>query len=118
MRLLPLVLLFAMTAQAQQLPKSVRVGPLTYKVVVSPEKEMFDSEGHKLYGQTLYAELTIRIRENIAHDKMCETLLHEVLHAAAFNESDSNEEAFVNGLAPWLLGVLRDNPDLLKFLTK
>lgn len=54
-----------------------------------------------------------------------ETLLHEVLHAAwerAFPNAplswDAQEEKFIRAISPVLLGILRDNPTLVRYLTE
>lgn len=55
-------------------------------------------------------------------DATADTLIHECLHhffrTSALTAIDSgDEEQIVNFLAPNLLAMLRDNPDLVEWLT-
>ncbi len=109
------------------LPTHVRVGPYLY-TVHSDAARMSDlrndsSEGNRV-GQIYYQKLAIDIDPTLAHDRKVSALLHEVLHAswhfANFdpdNEGKISEEQVVSGLERILLAVLRDNPDLVAYLT-
>ena len=73
------------------------------------------------YGETAKRRLRITLARGQAPGHMRDTLLHEVLHAAwSVNpplDDEDQEERVVAALAPWLLLALRDNPDLVAFLT-
>jgi hypothetical protein len=99
-----------------RIPKVVRVGGVRYRVVV--EEEMVSEEGVEILGQHDYGRL--RLRLSLAADPEVRpfVLFHEVLHACvAVSGGDSHqEEALVSGLAHVLLQVLRENPDLVRYL--
>jgi Zn-dependent peptidase ImmA (M78 family) len=71
-------------------------------------------------------DLTIFIASWVHPRLQRETLLHELMHACVFGAaSDSipaddtdHEEHFVSGLDAPLLATLRDNPDLVRYLTE
>jgi len=97
------------------LPSYIQVGPYRYKVVLLA-KDMND-----LYGETDSRNQMIRLHPEQARDSMADTLLHEVMHAiwacSGMHEGRVTEEQAVRGLTTWLLLVLRDNPELVEYLT-
>jgi hypothetical protein len=73
-------------------------------------------------------KLAITIAHDLPVQVQQDTLLHEVMHAVYFTvgnplhtkfkaHGDAVEELGVASLAPLLLGVIRDNPDLIDYLT-
>lgn len=75
------------------------------------------------YGQSLDTTKTITLDPDAcAHGFMeADTLLHEVMHSVLRQQGRQyvpEEEVYVNALACGLAGVFRDNPHLLKYLTK
>jgi hypothetical protein len=81
------------------------------------------------YGYTLDNGNVIVIDKDIAKSKKQVTLLHEVLHAIRFNNDilpkprkkddfDDWEHYFIGLYEGNLLGVLKDNPEVLTWLTK
>lgn len=108
-----------------ELPKSIRVGPLTYTVEVMP-KGLKGGE----WGMTHHTKLRIRLDGRHPQANLRATLLHEVLHAARYvtgahleefakhySKRYDLEERVITTLEHPLLGILRDNPDLVAFLT-
>ena len=100
------------------LPKVLHIGAATYDV--KPKGRHFD-----LLGETDDNNTVIKIRtknQSIACQR--DTLLHEAMHAIFWCSGMKNNEGFssdaeeriIRVLAPWLLALLRDNPDLLAFL--
>lgn len=84
---------------------------------------------HAAYGSTNRASLKITIRGGgvLSEDAARDTLLHEVLHAIIGvstmeifhldgGHGGPDEEKIVGQLAPLLLAVLRDNPELVAAL--
>ena len=66
--------------------------------------------------------LTIRINTlELADGNHRDTLLHEVVHAVLFeravNLTTKQEEDVARNLGTGLLAVLRDNPELIEYLT-
>ena len=98
-----------------RMPKTVRVGPHVYSVLRQRASQMGD-----LLGECDTNLLQIRVRQRLPRSKAQETLTHELLHACTHPSLNGNEhlsdEQFVEGVAPVLLQVIRDNPDLLDYL--
>ncbi|NDC55599.1 MAG: hypothetical protein EBZ69_02125 [Alphaproteobacteria bacterium] len=98
-------------------PSEVRVGPYLFRVEY--REDVSDSEPD-LFGITIPRDQRIIVSSRQTDQCERDTLLHEVLHAVfyasgLFREVD-NEERVVAGVSTWLLMVLRDNPQLAKFL--
>jgi hypothetical protein len=107
------------------LPRKVKVGSTRYTVQATEDalmraehKEMSGLSGHTDYN-------AIVVDQKLAADRFAEVLLHETLHATfehcglAYDlegQEGGLEEQVVRRLAPVLLGVLRDNPKLVRFL--
>lgn len=106
-------------------PTSVRVGPYTYVVKVDADriKELEKESNTDLYGITTHGHLEIALQPDVADMVLRETLLHEVLHAVLFNTgisdrmTDKAEEHLVRALSPALFSLLRENPELVRYLT-
>jgi hypothetical protein len=109
------------------LPKKVKVGSTRYTVRATEDALMRAEhlERSGLSGHTDYDELVITVDPKLAADRFAEVLLHETLHATFEHcglgydlegQEDGLEEQVVRRLAPALLGVLRDNPKLVRFL--
>jgi len=102
-----------------KMPRTIKIGPHTYKIVRKTLEELPDE-----LGSTDFDLTEIRIRKNLRATKAKEVLLHEALHCCTYPsftgayETDPKLDAedFVNCVAPVLLQVLRDNPDLLAYL--
>lgn len=98
------------------IPGSVRIGGVRYRVVV--EEELVSEEGVELLGQHDYGRLLLRLSLAADPELRPFVLLHEILHACVtVSGGDSHqEEALVAGLSHVLLQVLRENPDLVRYL--
>ena len=99
------------------LPTSVIVGPHTYKVVTVPDGIL---NGAGRVGQTCAMTGVIAIDNEQSRSQMADTVIHELVHAV-LNVTDLDneiEERVCLALGPGLLGVLRDNPALVKWLVK
>lgn len=99
------------------LPESIKVGAMTYRVDV---QNMADR------GQTDRDAGVITISNRLGPGRARVTLLHEVMHAMhghtgqviiAGDTADDCEENLISLWSGPLLGVLRDNPELVAFLT-
>jgi hypothetical protein len=106
-----------MSERRAGLPRRLRLGPFVYRVRHKANKKAFPGDGQQDWNN-------LEIRVDPAQQDGCarDTLLHEVMHACyaqtSFRGGDVDEEGIINALTPWLLGVLRDNPELIEFLTK
>lgn len=100
-------------------PKRVTVAPHVYTVEWAKPSGL----DHEQYGCTDVGRTTITLAPGMSGSMQRDTLLHEVLHAAldqtgwAHRLGSKREELLVRALAPVLLGVLRDNPRLVAWLT-
>ena len=99
-----------------RIPQRVLIGGLRYRVVL--EQEMFSDEGVEILGQHDYGRLQLKLSLAADPEVRPFVLLHEVLHACVtVSGGDSHqEEALVTGLSHVLLQVLRENPDLVRYL--
>lgn len=110
------------------LPKSIKIGPQVFSVVERSAKEDgMLNDGN--YGYTLDTKNLIVIDKDIHSTKKQVTLLHEVMHAARMvfetetkpkkgAEFEEWEHYFIGVWENSLLLILRDNPDLINYLTK
>lgn len=101
------------------LPTSIRIGPYDHKVIV---KEIIPDDGSTVFGEFSSERLEITIHpSNHPHDHhIVDTLLHEILHGL-FEYSGLDlkvEERICSFLGTGLMQVIRDNPELVKWLTK
>lgn len=80
--------------------------------------EGFADDDEELMGYHSQKELRLYLESGLTDLIEQETLLHEVLHAAFAVAGIvlPDEEAWVSALSPTLFGVLRNNPELLKYL--
>ncbi len=108
------------------IPSSVKIGTQVFDIVLRDRK----SDGmlnDATFGYTLDTENLIVIDSTLKLSKQRITLLHEILHAihAVFDTSvkptkkddfDVWEHYFIGVYEEALLLVLRDNPELIKYL--
>jgi hypothetical protein len=102
------------------IPTHVDIGPHRFTIDSSPET------GHLLHdensnGDSRPDRLLVRIDPDRPHTKVAETLLHELIHCVWSTTplrmgEDEHEEEVVSALTPWLLEMLRRNPDLVACL--
>lgn len=103
------------------LPSSVRVGPLTYRITDSAD-EWADRDLSSEYGYADHRRGLIYVDTDGASTSMAPViLLHEVMHAAAFaagqlDNRKRREEDWVVMVAPMLLDALLRSPDFTAFL--
>lgn len=99
------------------MPKTVKVGPHVYTIIRKPSATMGDN-----HGLCRANELQIEIRKNLRRSKAKEILLHEILHACTYpvliQGNKHDDEEFITSVAPVLLQVLQDNPDLIEYLVQ
>lgn len=98
------------------MPKTIKVGPHTYSVLRKTKFQMPEQ-----IGGCDFDALQLSIRQRIKKSVAQETLLHELIHACtspSFNEKTMTDEEFVTAVSPMLLQVLKENPELVEYLTK
>jgi hypothetical protein len=109
-------------ATAIEPPEAIALGPHRYRVDAS-EQAISDLQDEHATGNSVPDRLLIRLDGRRPHSVVAETLLHECLHCAwsltalGPHEVNEHQEVVVTALAPWLLEALRQNPDLVAFLT-
>lgn len=108
-------------------PTKVKVGPLTYDVRWLNEDEWY---AQRYEEETIglcerdKCLISIRADTTAAEDALRLTLLHEILHTTTeegritpfIKEVDDAEEFVVRLMAPVLLGILNDNPNVVAYL--
>jgi hypothetical protein len=99
------------------LPSSIRVGYRDYDlVVVSP----LNAEAEGAFGRHSSTACRIEVRTDTKPAETADTLIHETLHAVwnvAGLQAKDSEERIVTSLAHQLTQVIRDNPELVAYLT-
>jgi hypothetical protein len=97
-------------------PDMVKVGAIHYKVSYVPDLK--DDKG-KLDGRIRHSQTEIHIDAGMNHQATTQTLLHEVVHAVVTQLGKQGApEGLVDSLAYSIYQVMRDNPQLVKMITK
>jgi hypothetical protein len=100
------------------MPKTVKVGTHVYTVLRKPKSQMPDGE----IGGCDFDSLQIVVQKGLRRSKAKEILVHETLHTCTYpllkDEKKRTDEQFITGVAPVLLQVLQDNPELVAYLTQ
>ncbi|HKZ20320.1 MAG TPA: hypothetical protein VJQ57_09435 [Acidimicrobiia bacterium] len=101
------------------IPSEVKVGAYTYRIATDKAtlNETQVEHGQGLYGALVYGKQLIVLDVDSGADVLADTVLHEVLHSVFRFIRFDDDEDLVARMTPVLLGVLRDNPDLVRFLT-
>jgi len=93
-------------------PSRIRILGFTFAVTQE------DAHDFNHAGEIDHIRQRIRIKPNRAPDETRETLLHEVIHGIAYASAVDLSERKVRALTRALYSVLRDNPDLVAYLTQ
>jgi len=96
-----------------KIPRKLKVGPHTYKV--RRKKKIVDEEGHELRGECRVEERVILLQSGLKNTRLCETFLHEVMHAIDEENQMELGENRVNLISLCLLQIILDNK--LNFLS-
>jgi Zn-dependent peptidase ImmA (M78 family) len=98
--------------------KSIRIGYRTYQIKAWTDLELVTTES---YGQCDKQRGIIYVCTHLDDVVIADTLLHEVLHAVWHEyglQDDDREERIVHTLASGLIQVMRDNPQVIRYLLK
>lgn len=104
---------------SSSMPKTIKIGPMKYQV--EPFNGIDPDSGGKLDGLQCYYDSKVLIRKGLKLVPRQITLIHEILHCIFDNVAiDFNEEnhKIISLISPALLELLKDNPELVNFLTK
>lgn len=98
--------------------KRVRINGIDWTIKKLRSKKPIDGDAD---GLCVYDDHEVQVRGGLAPLAEADTILHELFHAILHSQGREQggdlEELYVRALATGLLGVIRDNPQLLKWLT-
>lgn len=102
-------------------PSPIVVGPYIYRISYRDAKTMPSYEG-----QTYHDSEVILLRRDLGPGELRETLFHELEHCAMYIGTSGEEyvligrktDAMIEANAPVMVEVLRDNPALVRWLTR
>ena len=102
------------------LPKKVKVRDFTYSVERVKDLHRIDDNGrrHDYFGLVNVRTDSIQIEEEMSHQNVQLTLAHELVHAMLHQTPlnvHPDEEDICNSLAPMLIALIRDNPQLVEY---
>lgn len=100
-----------------KIPKKVRIGHVTYKIVPMSKSESYSADS---YGCYMGNECTIVVDATRDPQLVKDTLLHEIMHGVWYwggLEDGDKQERIVTLMATGLTQVLKDNPKIGEFLT-
>jgi len=90
-----------------KIPKKIKVGPHVYKVV--RKKKIIDENGDELRGECRAEERVILIQSGLKNTRLCETFLHEIVHAIDEENQMELGENRVNIIGLNLMQIIVDN---------
>jgi hypothetical protein len=90
-----------------ELPKTVRIGPITYAVVEVEDLRSSSDNDQKLCGEISYHDGEIRVRPGL--NIPLETLFHEIIHGVDHYMGIGLKEKQVRRLSFGLYAALVDN---------
>lgn len=96
-------------------PDKVKIGAIQYKVAYVPDLK--DEKG-KLDGRISHSRTEINVDAGMSHQATVQTLLHEIVHAITTQIGKRTSESEVDALAYGIYQVIRDNPGLVRMITK
>jgi hypothetical protein len=103
-----------------KLPPSIRIGFRTYDVTRIPDDAETDS-GDALLGRHRW-QGEIGINLAVSPEEIVNSVIHEVLHGIVdvynFPVDKTDEEEYVRQLCGPLTALIRDNPDVIKWMVK
>ena len=105
------------------MPGSVKIGPFEYRVVAEAADHLAaeKDQGTRLDGRGSAPEQAIHINPQHVEMYQRSTMIHEILHqvfvVAGTGIDTDDEEKICRALEGGLLGALRENPDLVRWLT-
>lgn len=111
---------FDSLSRSVSIPKSVKVGTITYEIV-SDDKEQFSDRGYEFaYGETICKDQKIILHPENASGIQKITLFHEIFHCVLDGTplmlSSEEEERIIRALDSGLLNVLQQNPLVSNYL--
>lgn len=103
-----------------ELPPSIRIGFRTYDVTRLPDDAQTD-DGSSLLGRHRW-QGEIGINLSVSPEEVVNSMIHEVLHGIVdvyhLPVDEAAEEEYVRQLCGPLTALIRDNPDVIKWMVK
>lgn len=98
-------------------PKHLRLGPHRYRIV--DDMTGLAADVAEVRGSCHTERLTIALDGALPHTVKAQTLMHEIIHACLDGTTlePAVDEQVCRALDGPLLAALRDNPDLVRYLT-
>ena len=96
--------------------KPIKVCNLDYEVVNST---LIMNDGIEVHGKIMPKQTEIHVNMELSPSCYRQVLMHEVVHAVMLGYNIDNEdqlERLVDCIASGVMTVMRDNPDLVKFI--
>ena len=106
----------------KNLPKTIKIGPLSYKV--RAVKDLKNNRNEFLYGNCDFNTGTINLDNECPPNRLAHVLLHEALHAMWIDRNFHKkkmaefEEEMVSDLANVIQDFMQNNKELVKELCK
>lgn len=110
-------------ANVHGLPKTLKIGALTYKVRALDREQLkhFEEQDVNVVGQHSYNRQEIDIHPGIkTKEQVIDVKLHEVLHALwdHYDLPTENEERIVTALGGGLTMFFKDNPEVVSYIKR
>jgi hypothetical protein len=95
----------------------VKIGPLSFRIQYSNSPK--NDKGEDVDGNLLHNIGIIQIDALMSEDAKLQTILHEIVHEKLEIQCGHDlKEGLVDAIAFSWLEVMRDNPELVKMITK
>ena len=102
------------------IPNHIKIDAVMYNVIESPGPLLI--KGLECTGTIDYCNNLISILETLGESQKKVTLMHEIMHGIVYERTldlnKSDEETVVNELGKGFINVIRDNPELIDYITK
>lgn len=98
------------------LPPTVKIGGQLWRFGFTADA---GENAEWIFGETLTLSTTIMLEVAQSFSQARDTVLHEIQHAILSNVppiTEHEDEVIIRILTPWLLMVVRDNPQLVDWL--
>lgn len=103
-----------------EMPSKIKIGPFVY--TLEEDKGPLIVDGRTCSGMIDYEDLDIKILPDRALNNRQQTVLHEVFHGIhsyrCFDPAKCEKEVIVDEFAHGMLMVIKQNPDLIKWLMR
>jgi len=97
-----------------ELPQKIKIGWREYKII---QDEIVQADGEA--GNVVYRYNRITINPKLPIQEQQVTLIHEIFHTIFFliGRDIGSDEHFMNGFSEHIYQVVKDNPELMRFLS-